>query len=248
MNAERIRRPDRRRPEPLWHQVEASIRRNISDGHWPAGSRIPGEEELTELLGVSRITVRHALATLATAGVLRKEHGRGTFVRTPRLVAGTRTVTSFSDEMAALGVEVRTELLDVGVVSATETVAEVLELDAGDDVVKLRRLRCGNDEPIGVQTALLPVHRVPGLLQEEGLSGSLYELLRQRYGLLPTDATEVFRVGVAPTEDRIVLGIDAGDPVFLVERVTNDDRGPFEFTSSTMRGDRYEIRSSLHSP
>ncbi len=74
---------------------------------------------------------------------------------------------------------------------------------------------------------------------------SLYTLLRERYGIHPALAEEVYRVAGAGRRDAELLGIDPGAAVFLVERITSDERGPFEYTLSTMRGDRYEIRSSL---
>ena len=238
-------RPDRRRPEPLWHQVEQSIRAAIDSGTWKAGARLPGEDQLTDLLGVSRITVRHALANLETAGILRREHGRGTFVRSARLVAGTRALTSFSEEMSALGLDVATRLLDVRRIKATGPIAEALEIDEGSAVVRLRRLRFGGGQPIGVQAAHLRGDRVDGLTAADVGDGSLYTLLRERYGIHPALAEEVYRVAGAGRRDAELLGIAPGDAVFFVERITSDERGPFEYTLSTMRGDRYEIRSSL---
>ena len=229
----------------MWHQVERAIRSAIDGGRWDPGAKIPGEDQLTTMLGVSRITVRHALANLEAAGVLRREHGRGTFVRTPRLVAGTRALTSFSDEMAALGLEISARVLDVRLVDATEPVATALEIEAGTPVVRLRRLRFGGNHPIGLQTAHLRADRVDGLGAGAIGDGSLYRLLRERYGIRPAWAEEVFRVAGASKRDADLLGIARGDPVFMVERVTYDEDGPFEFTMSTMRGDRYEIRSSL---
>ena len=59
---------DRRKPEPLWHQVEQAIRERIESGEWPTGSRIPAEDRLCDMLGVSRITVRHAIRNLEESG------------------------------------------------------------------------------------------------------------------------------------------------------------------------------------
>ena len=56
-----IRRADRSRPEPLWHQAEQALRSLIADGNWPDGTQLPNEGKLSEMLGVSRITIRHAL-------------------------------------------------------------------------------------------------------------------------------------------------------------------------------------------
>lgn len=248
--ASMIERPDRRRKVPLWHQVEQSIRRAIDEGRLPSGSRLPGEGELTTLLGVSRITVRHALANLEAAGVVRREHGRGTFVRSLRLVAGTRALTSFTREMSAIGVAVSSRLLTVDTTAAEADVAEALEMRPGDEVVRVRRLRLGDGEPIGVQTAHLRADRVPGFAADDlepgrPAAGSLYAALRDRFGIEAIDASEVFRVAGAEGPDADALGLAPGTPVFAVERLTSDDRGPFEFTRSTMRGDRYEIRSTL---
>jgi len=240
-----VSRPDRRRPEPLWHQVEQSIRAAIERGTWAPLARIPGEDQLTAMLGVSRITVRHALANLESAGVLRREHGRGTFVRAARLVASTRALTSFSEEMTTLGLDVSTRVLDVRRMPATERIAEALEIAEGTTVVRMRRLRFGSRQPIGIQTAHLRADRVPDLTAAELGDASLYRLLRERYGIQPAWAEEVYRVAGASRRDAELLGIDRGHAVFLVERITSDERGPFEYTVSTMRGDRYEIRSTL---
>ena len=63
-----LQKPDRRRPEPLWHQAEMALRGLIDRGEWGAGSQIPNEDRLCEMLGISRITVRHALRNLEEAG------------------------------------------------------------------------------------------------------------------------------------------------------------------------------------
>lgn len=240
-----LTRPDRRRPEPLWHQVVESVRAGASSGALAPGSQLPGEDRLGELLGVSRITIRHALAQLEALGVVRKEHGVGTFVRSPRLVAGARGLTSFTEEMAALGLRASTTTLDVRTVAADENVAAALHLGVGDEVLRIRRLRLGDDIPIGIQTAHLRPDRCPDLDAAAIGDRSLYEVLGERYGLRPYDAEEIYRVDAAVPGEAQLLQIRVRTPVFVVVRVTSDERGPFEYTRSTMRGDRYEIRSTL---
>ena len=239
-------KPDRRRPEPLWHQAEQALRGLIEKGEWATGTQIPNEDRLGAMLGISRITLRHALRNLEEAGLVRREHGRGTFVRSATVVAGARGLTSFTQEMATLGLVVGTKLLAVELVAASSDMADALDVEPGVDVVKLRRLRLGNNAPIGIQTAHLPAARFPGLYEEAANMGSLYEKLRERYGVTPVEAREVYRVGLVAEEDAALIGLPAGTPAFVVERVAFDDKGPFEFTVSTMRADRYEIRSTLY--
>jgi GntR family transcriptional regulator len=239
-------KPDRRRPEPLWHQAEQALRALIERGEWATGSQIPNEDKLGTMLGISRITLRHALRNLEEAGLLRREHGRGTFVRSATEVAGARGLTSFTEEMVTLGLVVGTRLLKAEIVPATADMADALDIEPGVDMVRLRRLRLGNNAPIGIQTAHLPAARFPGLFDEAGQMGSLYETLRNRYGITPVEAREVYRVGLVSAEDADLIGQPAGTPAFVVERVAFDANGPFEFTVSTMRADRYEIRSTLY--
>lgn len=242
-----IAKPDRNRPEPLWHQAEQALRGLIADGTWTDGMQIPNEERLSRMLGVSRITVRHALRNIEESGLLRREHGRGTFVRSSTVIAGVRGLTSFTQEMAGLGLVVGSRILGIGEEAASAEVAAALDIRQGEAVARLHRLRLGNETPIGVQTAYLPLARVPGFLAAmEAGPASLYETLRTRFGIAPREAREVFRVGTVSEADAALLGIEAGSPAFVVERITSDAIGPFEFVHSIMRGDRYEIRSRLH--
>jgi GntR family transcriptional regulator len=86
---------------------------------------------------------------------------------------------------------------------------------------------------------------VPGLLDVGELPPSLYDTLRDRFGLVPQSALEIYRVGAVAKPDAELLEVAVGSPAFIVQRITSDARGPYEFTVSTMRGDRYEIRSKL---
>ena len=241
-----LTKPDRRRPEPLWHQAEMSLRELIERGDWASGSQIPNEDRLCEMLGISRITVRHALRNLEEAGLLRREHGRGTFVRSATVVAGVRGLTSFTDEMKTLALAPGTRLLEAHRIEADGEIADALEISPGDGVVQLRRLRLGNGMPIGIQTTHLPEFRVPGLFEDALNVQSLYAWLRDRCGITPVKAKEVYRVGSVAARDAEMIQLKAGTPAFEVERIAYDARGPFEYALSTMRADRYEIRSTLY--
>jgi GntR family transcriptional regulator len=240
-----LERPDRSRPEPLWHQTERALRALIAEGAWPDGAQLPNEAKLSEMLGVSRITMRHALRNMEEWGLLRREQGRGTFVRSSTVIAGARGPTSLTQEMADRGLPVGSRILELSEIPADNAIASALEIREGAAVVRLRRLRLGGGLPIGIQTAHLLAKRVPGLVGMSEPLISLYATLRARFGLVPQSALEVYRVGAISAEDAELLDVSTGSPVFIVQRTTSDARGPYEFTVSTMRGDRYEIRSKL---
>ena len=242
----RVGRPDRSRPEPLWHQTERALRALIADGTWADGAQLPNEARLGEMLGVSRITMRHALRNMEEWGLLRREQGRGTFVRSSTVIAGVQGPMSFTQEMADRGLIAASRVLELRAARADNAVASALEVREGTALCKIRRLRSGGGKPIGIQTAYLPAKRVPGLVDIGELPSSLYITLRDRFGLIPQSALEIYRVGAVAESDAELLEVSVGSPAFIVQRITSDVRGPYEFTVSTMRGDRYEIRSKLH--
>ncbi|MGW0961934.1 FadR/GntR family transcriptional regulator [Streptomyces gelaticus] len=73
------------RPSPLVEQAADHLREQITEGHWPVGTRIPGETTLARTLGVGRSTVREAVRTLATLGLLQPRQGAGVFVIADRV-------------------------------------------------------------------------------------------------------------------------------------------------------------------
>ncbi len=237
----------RKNPIPLYLQVEQDLRRLIDSHEWDSGYRIPSEKELEDLYGASRITIRRALQDLAADGLLIREPGRGTFVREPTLTAEPRGVTSFSEEMIRLGLRAGARTIDCGLERVDAIVADRLRLAEGDPVVVIQRLRVAEDRPLGIQRARLPAQRFPGL-EAADLSGrSLYEYLRVTYGVIPTEADEMFRVGRIEGDDAGLLEVEPGVCAFLVERLTFDEYGPFEFVESVMRGDRYRVHLGLRS-
>jgi GntR family transcriptional regulator len=233
------------RPEPLYIQIEEDIRRRIETGEWLAGTRLPSEQQLCDLYRVSRITVRQAVRNLADRGVLALSRGRGTFVRDMTLTAGARGLTSFTQEMQLLGRRGGSRVLSLGLAAAEERVARELKIPVGRTIVILRRLRLADGQPLGLQTAHLPADLVPGLETLDFSRGSLYDVLREHYGLVPREAVETFRVERVSGEEAELLDLRRGECAFAVSRITSGEDGPFEFTSSIMSGRDYQVRLVL---
>jgi GntR family transcriptional regulator len=229
-------------PTPLYHQLKLALMSAIESGQWEAGQQLPNEGKLAESFGVSKITVRQALQELADLGYVRREQGRGTFVSKPKLDQGPRELTSFSEEMRRHRLKPSSRVLEKHVTKAGQRAAEALQLREEEPVFVLKRLRIAEDEPMGVQTAHIPLSLVPGLLDEDLENVSLYEVLQNRYSLYPAKARETYFAVPVEESAAELLGIAAGSPVFAVERVTLLASGkPFEFVQSVMRGDRYSV-------
>jgi GntR family transcriptional regulator len=74
---------DHRDPTPLHAQLAAILRGEIAAGKYAETGMLPSESQLQQVHGVSRGTVRRALATLADEGLVYTITARGTFLNSP---------------------------------------------------------------------------------------------------------------------------------------------------------------------
>ena len=227
---------------PLYQQLKTAILREIQDGRWRPGERLPTEDALIKRFHVSKITVRQALRELAEMGYIRREQGRGTFVLHPPLEEGPRALTSFTGEMRGHGRVATSKVIAQDVVAVPPDIASRLEIAPGAQVFRLQRLRLADGEPMGLQTAYIPMALVPGIDLMSFIDASLYEVLASRYSLRPASAREAHRAVPVPEDAATLLRVPAGSPALSAERLTTlADGRPLEYVHSIMRGDRYKI-------
>ncbi|MCU1262379.1 MAG: transcriptional regulator, GntR family [Bryobacterales bacterium] len=233
---------DRNLYVPLYHQLKEILLNDIRSGKLKPDDRLPSEDQVAAVYGVSIITVRRTLTDLAAAGYIRRERGRGTFISHPTVEQGPRELTSFAHEMSKRGLRSTSQVLEQSVVHSDAHIAQQLKLAEGEEVFVLRRLRLADGEPLGIQTAYIPLALAPGLVTEDFASASLYETLQKKFGVCPSHAREVHSAISIGAEDAKLLGLPPDSVGFAARRLTYlSDGRPFEFVTSIMRGDRYEI-------
>ena len=227
---------------PLYHQLKASLLKDIDAGRWRPGEQLPTEDALMERFQVSKITVRQALRDLQQLGYIRREQGRGTFVQGPPLEEGPRDLKSFTAEMQGHGLRATSRVLEQGLIESPGDIAACLGISEGDPVFRLQRLRFADGEPMGLQTAYVPAQLAPGIERLSFADASLYEILAARFSLYPASARETHKA-IAVAEDAArLLRVPAGSPALAAERLTSlSDGRPLECVHSIMRGDRYKV-------
>lgn len=230
-------------PIPLYYQLVEWIREQIREGTLGPGARLPGERELSEQAGMSRVTVRQALSYLGREGTLVVRQGLGTFVAKPKLTYDALHLLSFTEHMLQEGREASSRVLQQAVVEAPPRVVAALELTAGAPVVKLVRLRLSRDVALLLETIHLPADLCPGLEEEDLSDKSLYRLLEHRYDLALKRAAQTLEATVANSYLSRLFGVKAGTSMILVEGVTylESDR-PVERFKAVYRGDRFTFR------
>jgi GntR family transcriptional regulator len=223
---------------PAHVQIEEQLAERIASRDLAAGERLPPERELAKGLRVSRMTVRQALASLAARGLVERGVGRGTFVSHRKLDHDMTRVAGLTERLERQGLEPGARLSAVDEREASWAIAAALELEPGSPVIRIRRLRLGDDVPLVLEDSWFPGERFPGLAQRD-LSGSIYALMREHYGLEPVRAIERLEPVVARAHEAKALKIDAGAPLMLVERTAYAADGtPVEFARDRHRGDR----------
>lgn len=224
-------------------EVRRVLAERISAGQLRPGQRLGAERALAADLGVSRATLRQALAVLADSGVVRRVPGRGggTFVSRDKIERDLTRVVGVPALLRSQGVVAGTRVISAGLSGADESAARALGMRRGDLVIDLVRIRLADGSPISVEHAMLPADRFSGLL-ELPLGGSVYELLDEHYGTRPGEAVERIEVVTASPDEALVLDVPPGSPLLAITRTTTDaDGAPFEFSHDLFRGDRTRI-------
>jgi len=226
---------------PKYYQLASILRQKIEDGEWEPRSPIPSERQLEILYNVSRTTTREAIDHLVRQGYLYREHGRGTFVSPQKLQKGLMELTSFSEDLVKRGIMPGQLILGLEWVVPPPKILQKLELPAGTEVLCIKRIRLGDQTPIGLQTSYLALERSKTITREElESSGSLYRILAEKFGIIPTEADETLEVTLATPEEASLLTIEPGSPLLLNERVLfSQTRTPVEYVKILYRGDRY---------
>ncbi|MGQ0842427.1 GntR family transcriptional regulator [Actinokineospora sp.] len=213
----------------------------------PPGRSLPGERVLAVEHGVSRSTLRRALAELTAEGRLTRVQGIGTFAGEGKLTQRLR-LSSYTEDMRGHGRHPTAALLDASIGAADPELALRLGIRSGDDVLRLRRLRRADGEPMAIETARLPLGRFPGLAHHVG-DGSLYRVLWERYGVALDHAEETIETALAAPAEAALLGTDVGALLLLLSRHCFDTEGrPVEWVRSVYRGDRYKFVATLVAP
>jgi GntR family transcriptional regulator len=207
----------------------------------PPGSALPSERELAERFGVARMTVRGELDRMTAEGITYRLQGRGTFVAEPR-VAQALVLSSFTEDMRARGMEPSSQVLAQEEIGAPEALAARLEIAAGARVLRLDRVRSADGTALAVEQAYLPAARYAGIAEADFSHASLFELLRERWGVELRDAEQRVLAVAIDGEDARLLGVADGHPGLRFQSLTRDTDGvPAFYAVSLFRGDRYEI-------
>lgn len=202
--------------EPLYAQLADRLAQAISSGALVPGQQLPPEAALGESYGISRVTVRQALALLVRSGQLVARRGKGTFVAKASFQQDLSSLQGFQEALRAQGVEPQTELLEF---SASAGRADRPPPPGLNLPLRLRRRYLIDGEPFAVVEAYLPpAAAAVGKVRAQHLA--VYDILQQFMGLRIARADVAIECARPGAKVAAELGLPPRSYVLLMHRTS----------------------------
>ncbi|MDH3498523.1 MAG: GntR family transcriptional regulator [Acidimicrobiia bacterium] len=199
--------------------IADDVRSQILSGTLRPLDRLPTEGELSARHGVSRGTVRRALAELADEGLIRSLQGSGSYVASTSPMSRYFSLSSFDEEMRALGHVPTTRVL-AAEITTSPIHARRLRLSPHASLIRIRRLRLADNVPMALEERVMPPTLCPGILDEDLEHQSLHWLIAIKYRIPLARIDHVVDRQRAGPLIAAELQVAVGTPVLAIERLT----------------------------
>lgn len=238
---------------PMYQQIADALREQIASGALAPDAKLPTEAELRDQYGVSRETVRKALALLVNEGLVVSARPQGHFVRRRRPMVFrpqaefrkrpfSREMDAFMTEYSAEGREPE-QVIEVAIVEPPEEVAKRLRLEPGDLVAVRKRVRYLDGEPFNINDSYFPLSLVRDseIMRPEDITRGANEVLAE-LGYRQVRALDELYVRMPTPEQTRRLDLGPGTPVgvHVLTGFTTEGR-PVRVAVSVLPGDRHVI-------
>jgi GntR family transcriptional regulator len=212
---------------PLWVQLKNRIQDAISTGLLPPQSQIPPEQTLCEIFEASKPVIRAAFGALATEGHIIKMPRKGMFV------AGSNSretdfITSnlgvFGD-LTTKGHIVTVKTFEFIRAAPNEAEQRVFGVPANGSVIRIGRVYFSDGQPLTLTHISLPGHKVPGMEKLDIENRSVFETIKEHYGLTVKNAQRWFTAELPPEDVVARMGIGPNHPLIAIESIAYDHDG-----------------------
>lgn len=232
--------------KPLYKVMADVIEEKIFNGELSTNEQLPSEASLVDKYNVGRNTVRHAIHDLVKKGVLTTVHGVGTFVADPIHTKTAEFLYGFTQELALEGYSVTSKEMEANLITADEKLSEVLNLDIGEEIVYLHRLRLMDGDPTAIEKAYLPHKLFPNLLKHDFEKNSLYHILSAEYNQTPDSAEQEIHAALANENVGKLLKLKPPAVVINFTRQTKNTEGKIiEYVESSLPSDKFRFYTNL---
>ncbi|MCR4746115.1 MAG: GntR family transcriptional regulator [Lachnospiraceae bacterium] len=230
---------------PLYQQLAEELKKRIDHGEFRSGQTIPSEAKLCEQYKVSRITVRNAISELVDQEILVKYQGKGVFVRSPKISSSLTTFKGFTYFCQENHLRTYSKIIENKLIPAEAAMAKKLELEAGEKLVYLKRLRYVNDKPVMIEHVYLPYSKFGFLAKTDMENCSIYEKITEKTGLQIENncyTSIMLETNITTEEEMNLMGLtDKGAVFILTETVFLNTGSPIHVTKQILLGNSFKF-------
>jgi len=225
-------------------QAKKKLLEFIKEHHMTQHQKLPSESRLVEMLGVSRHTVREALALLEQDHLIYKAQGRGTFIRRSpvEVEEGLENLSSITSNIKNSGYEPGTLLVTIREEVPSKEMVKVLGLKERDRVVTFVRLRTADGMPAAYCVDSVPRHLFPGKVPQKIEGESLLEFLEKTLQVKP----EYAEAYISPTiteEEMVIAGMPKNQMLLQFHQVHYDSSGtPYIFSNDYLNPEIFRFK------
>lgn len=229
--------------EPIYIKIEKYLKDLIDSGEIKQGELLPSENKLCEKFNVTRMTVRSAFNNLVKEGYISRKRGIGSIVLVNRISDNIGTIESYTKEMVNKGYSIITKLISLTIVEADNVIKDKLNLDLGENVWEVKRVRYAEGCPVSYMITYMPVKMFPNLKKSD--CNSLYNYLDQ-CGYKISTAQRVVEALISTEELMELLELECESPILHIEQVgILEDGEAFEYSHTYHYGYKLTLNAAV---
>ena len=231
-----------------YEEIAAAIKQKIADGEYKGNDQLPFEKDLCEMFSASKMTVKKALDSLVTEGLIVKRRGSGTFVKD--ISKNQIDDLVIKNQFAGLthtmaGHKIKSKLLDFRIINADKIVAENLKINKDDFVCFIHRVRYVDEKATVIEKTYMPLYLFPTIKKSDA-EGSIYSYIEEDLKYKIQSSHSTVRARKSESLDIEYLGLESDEPVLEVERIGYLDNGKvYEYSFSRHRYDSHEFKAII---
>lgn len=230
---------------PAYYRVEMDILEKIKQDIYKVGELLPSDMEFCKIYDTSRITVRRALSDLENEGYIVRMQGKGTFVKFKEIKQNMSKFYSFTDETIKMGFIPSSIFINLSLVDANDKLKQILDLEDGDKLFLLERLRLADEKIVAYDRSYIPEKIIPGFKKELLNCGSLYNAIENNYGFRPNNSEETIEAIEINEDDALKMRVKKNSAMLLVKRVSYYNNQKVEYNYRIVNSKLYKYKVKL---
>jgi GntR family transcriptional regulator len=226
-------------PVPKYYKIYEDLLNQILEGQFRDNELFPSDTELVKKYGVSRGTVREAVKILFQQGYLVREQGKGTFVTYKKIQQDPDQLIGFTELMRQHNLKPSAKVIEKEVIYPPAHVSHMMHLKPDQKVVRIVRLRFGNNQPLIIERSFFNYDLFEPILSEDIENNSIFELLYELTETRLDNAKQCIEAISAAQLEHQLLEVESGTPLLLIKRLIQTKKEEyFQYSEDVYRSDR----------